>query len=90
MKLQFNSYVTLSDSGSISEESSILKFKAITLRNSFERQEIMSQPSIIISDLDKENLISSIDSIVKINSSNSFADYSIKNISDIIPKIILY
>tara|TARA_B100000965_G_scaffold276590_1_gene234407 strand:+ start:231 stop:1364 length:1134 start_codon:yes stop_codon:yes gene_type:complete len=89
MKLQINSYVTLSDSGSISEESSILKFKAITLRNSFERQEIMSQPSILVSDLNKENLISSIDSVFKLNSPSSFDDYSIKNISDIIPKIIL-
>jgi len=89
MKLQIESFVTLSDSGSISEESSILNFKAITLRNSFERQEIMSQPSILISDLDKENLISSIDAIIKLKGSNRYSDYSVKNVSNIIPKIIL-
>jgi UDP-N-acetyl-L-fucosamine synthase len=49
--LQMNALCVLSDSGTISEESSILRFPAITLRSSIERPEALDTGSIIMTDL---------------------------------------
>ena len=53
--LQISSKIVISDSGSISEESSILNLKSIILRDTFERQEILSKTSSILSSLNLEN-----------------------------------
>ena len=53
--LQISSKLVISDSGSIPEESSILNLKSIILRDTFERQEILSRTSSIISDLNLNN-----------------------------------
>ena len=51
----------LSDSGTISEESSILRFPAVTLRSSIERPEALDTGSIIMTDLRPESVLASID-----------------------------
>ena len=53
--LQISSKIVISDSGSISEESAILNLKSIILRDTFERQEILSKTSSILSSLNLEN-----------------------------------
>jgi len=90
--LQKNAYCTISDSGTITEESSILKFPAITIRNSHERPEGMDAGVLIMSGLNKENVSSAINLTIIANknkhSDNSVADYDNFNVSNQVSKII--
>ena len=58
--LQLNAKCVISDSGTISEESSLMGFSAVTLRGSMERPEALESGSIIMTGLDPENLVRSI------------------------------
>lgn len=89
MKLQKDSYVTISDSGSISEESSILGFNAITMRNNFERQEIMENPSVLLSDCNEKNLLDAIEMSLKSKKNKIHHEYNVQNVSEKIPMIII-
>ena len=59
--LQKNALITLSDSGTISEESTILGFKAVSIRTSTERPEAIDHGNIILGGITFENIINSID-----------------------------
>jgi UDP-N-acetylglucosamine 2-epimerase len=59
--LQMHAFSVLSDSGTISEESSILRFPAVTLRSSIERPEALDTGSIIMTDLRAESVMLGID-----------------------------
>jgi UDP-N-acetylglucosamine 2-epimerase (non-hydrolysing) len=59
--LQMKAFCVLSDSGTISEESSILRFPAITLRSSIERPEALDTGSIIMTDLRPARVIAGVD-----------------------------
>ncbi|MCU7850748.1 MAG: UDP-N-acetylglucosamine 2-epimerase (non-hydrolyzing) [Candidatus Thiodiazotropha sp. (ex Monitilora ramsayi)] len=59
-KLQIEAFCTISDSGTISEESAILNFPAVTLRKSIERPEAIDTGSIIITGLNPEVLFQSV------------------------------
>jgi UDP-N-acetylglucosamine 2-epimerase (non-hydrolysing) len=93
LKLQKNALTVISDSGTISEESSILNFPAITIRKSMERPEALDSGSIILTGLDKEVVLKSIDVVID-QHSIEFAcsdpiEYKVTNTSWRILKLIL-
>ncbi len=59
-QLQINAKCVISDSGTISEESALLGFPAVTLRDSIERPESLDAGSMILTGLDPNNLVESI------------------------------
>jgi UDP-N-acetylglucosamine 2-epimerase (non-hydrolysing) len=65
VKLQATALCTISDSGTISEESAILNFPAISLRQSMERPESQDAGTIILTGFDPGVVLSSIDSAIK-------------------------
>lgn len=93
IKLQKNAVCTLSDSGTISEESAILNTPAITLRNAMERPEAMDAGTIILTGLDKNTILQSVDLTVKQLKKNPYrslpAEYKITNVSERVVKLIM-
>ena len=90
--LQINSLLTLSDSGTISEESSILKFHALNIRDSHERPEAMEETSVIMTGTNSDRILQSIELVKNQNINeilNEVDDYSQNNISVKIERIIL-
>jgi len=92
--LQVNSYAVLSDSGTISEESSILNFRALNIRDAHERPEAMEQASVMMVGLNPERILQGLtqlkyQKIGETRNSLPVADYSIPNVSDKMVKIIL-
>jgi UDP-N-acetylglucosamine 2-epimerase len=92
--LQMNALCTLSDSGTISEESSMLNFPAISLRQSMERPEAQDAGTIILTGFDPNIVIGSINSTVFEFDENCgyrkiAEDYKIENTSLRVLKIIL-
>ena len=90
--LQKNAYVVLSDSGTLSEESSILDFPAVLIRTSTERQEANRHGSIVLGGVDYETILSGIDQAREIhkegNSLPLVPDYSINDVSKKVIRII--
>jgi len=70
IKLQKNALCVISDSGTICEESAILNFPAITLRNSMERPEALDSGSIILTGFDIKNVLKSIKIVIDQNNAN--------------------
>ena len=94
MKLQINSKCVLSDSGTITEEASILNFPAMMLRNSHERPEGMDEGTLIMSGFDEETVLNGISVTLKPNVglneiSNIVPDYNVELVSTKILKIVL-
>lgn len=90
ISLQKNSDFVISDSGTLMEETAILKTKSIMIRNSHERPEGMDTGTLLVSGLDKKNL----DKCIKLlktnkNQSETPGDYLVKDFSKKISKIIL-
>ena len=91
VKLQTKSKATLSDSGTINEESSILRFKALNLRQAHERPEAMEEASVMMVGLQKERIIQGLEILEtqEINALRHVEDYSMPNVSDKVLRIIL-
>jgi UDP-N-acetylglucosamine 2-epimerase (non-hydrolysing) len=93
VNLEMNALCTISDSGTISEESSILSFPAISLRQSMERPEAQDTGSIILTGFNPEVVLDSIQLSIKEQQNkiqrNIPTDYAITNTSWRVLKLIM-
>ena len=91
VRLQQDALCVLSDSGTISEESSILGFPAVTLRDSIERPEALDTGSIIMTGLDPGNIVEAIDLLNQERKADHVIpqDYAIDNCSERAVRFIL-
>jgi UDP-N-acetylglucosamine 2-epimerase (non-hydrolysing) len=92
VKLQMNSFCVISDSGTITEESSILNFPAIMIRQAHERPEGMDEGTLIMSGLQKDEVLSAIEIVLSHSSDKRnfklVSDYDVDNFSKKILKIV--
>ncbi|MHC8523477.1 non-hydrolyzing UDP-N-acetylglucosamine 2-epimerase [Rossellomorea sp. H39__3] len=91
IKLQLKSKAVLSDSGTISEEASILGFRALNIRQAHERPEAMEEASVMMVGLKKERILQSLEVLESQEKTTlkSVKDYSMPNVSDKVLRIIL-
>lgn len=93
VNLQKNALCTISDSGTISEESAILSFPAISLRQSMERPEAQDAGTIILTGFDPSVVLNSVDTVVDEFKNGGYQkiadDYCVKNTSWRVLKLIL-
>jgi len=90
--LQMNSFVTVSDSGTITEESSILGFKAINIREAHERPEGMEEASVIMTGLEIDRVLQSVE-VLKLEETSGVKrrpvfDYCMPDVSHKVVRII--
>ena len=94
-KMQKNAFCVISDSGTITEESSILNFPSITIRQAHERPEGMDEGVLIMTGLKKERILQSINIVVTQFNSNKRGitkivnDYDVDNFSIKVVRAIL-
>ena len=94
VKLEMNAFCVVSDSGTITEESSILNFPAVTIRESHERPEGMDEGTLIMCGLKAERILQSIDIVTSHHSKtersfNLINDYDTENVSKKVLRLIM-
>lgn len=92
-KLQLEAFCAISDSGTISEESAILGFPAVTIRNAIERPEALDAGSIVVTGLDPDTVLQAVDFVTKererFPEQEIPAEYRVRNTSQRVVKLIL-
>lgn len=89
LALQVNARAVLSDSGTISEESSILGFKALNLREAHERPEAMEEAAVMMTGLSRERILQALAHLEVAKPCRHVADYSMPDVSEKVVRIIL-
>ena len=94
IKLQMNALCVISDSGTVTEESSILNFPAITIRQAHERPEGMDEGTLIMCGLKPESVIPAMETVLKQHKGGKrkfkvVEDYMVDNVSGKIVRVIL-
>ena len=92
--LQKNAFCTLSDSGTITEESSILQFPAVTIRNAHERPEGNDEGTLIMCGYRKDRVMRAVEVVTqqykeRPNSIKKINDYDVDNVSEKVTRAIL-
>lgn len=91
VNLQKNSFCVLSDSGTISEESAMMEFKAISIRTSTERPEAIDSGSIVLGGITSNEILNSIEICIKTFDKNLLSipnEYKVKDVSKRVVKVI--
>lgn len=94
VRLQMNAFCVVSDSGTITEESSILNFPAVTIRQAHERPEGMDEGTLIMCGLNADRVLESIDIVTEQYSRGNrqfsiVQDYDANNVSKKVLRIIM-
>jgi len=92
--LQMNSFITLSDSGTISEESSILNFRAVNIRQAHERPEAMEEASVMMTGFNPDRIMQACSILQsqgrgEMRTLRQVSDYSMPNVSEKVLRIIV-
>lgn len=93
-KLQMNAFCVVSDSGTITEESALLGFPAITVRQAHERPEGMDEGTLIMAGLEAQDVCAAIDCVVGQTSARpgvirTVPDYDVDNVAEKVVRIIM-
>lgn len=91
VKLQQNAYVVLSDSGTISEESAMMGFPAVSIRTSTERPEAVDAGTIVLGGVSKESMLNALEITKGLSIDMNYqlpVEYKVENTSERVIKII--